>query len=103
MINYYNDHNVKLRGPGITVHADETMLNHKVKNHCVCGHRKQTWAICIVDTSFVLAKGNCEIIPNKRAETLIPIIARVVREGSNIHIDELISDNRLSDLSYDPR
>ncbi|KAF1742283.1 hypothetical protein MXB_1172 [Myxobolus squamalis] len=103
MINYCNDYPVKLGRPGITLHSYETILNYKVKSFRGRGPNQQTWAICIIYTSFIPEKGYCEIIPNKRAETLIRIIMDIVREYSTIHAGILRRYNRIPDLSYNHR
>ena len=95
---------IKLGGPGVNVQVDETMLNYKVKSHRGRGPREQIWCLSIVDTSFLPSRGYYEIVANRRAETLLPIIARVVREGSIISTDEFSSYIRLRDnANYEHR
>ena len=72
----------------IIVQVDEMKLNHNVKAHRGRAPKNPTWVFTMVDTSTILTKGYAEIIKNKEAETIIPIIERVLRSGSKIHPDE---------------
>lgn len=96
---YFEEHPIRLGGPGCIVQVDETMINHKIKAHRGRPPVTQTWLLTIVDTSATPAIGYACIIVNKRAETLIPIISDVVRNGSTIHSDELKSYVQLKDLN----
>ena len=69
--------------------CDETLLYHKAKYHKEREPRSQVWALTIVDTSFSPSRGWIEIVPNRKKETLLPIIGDVVRNGTIIHFDEL--------------
>ena len=46
------------------------------------------WVFGIVDTSFKPSVGFMEIVENRGAEILLPIIQSVVRPGSIVHSDE---------------
>jgi transposase-like protein len=65
------------------------------------GARAQFYALVIVDTSFTLARGYCEIMPNRSKRTLLPIIARVVRSYSNIYSDVWAAYKDLPLLNFD--
>lgn len=88
---FYSNEPIRLGGLGAVVQIDETMVNFKVKSHRGRGPRQQIWALVIVDCFVTPAAGFCTIVPNRKAETLIPIINNVVREGSIIHTDEFRS------------
>ena len=45
------------------------------------------WVFGLVDTSSTPAKGYMEVVPDRTANTLLPIIQRVVAPGSIIHSD----------------
>jgi len=62
-------------------------LNHNVKAHRRAP-KNPTCVLTMVDTSTIPAKGYAEILKNKEAETIIPIIERVVWSGSKIHSDD---------------
>ncbi|KCZ81371.1 hypothetical protein H312_01253 [Anncaliia algerae PRA339] len=57
------------------------MINHKVKAHRGRAPHNQTWLLCIVDCSFIPARGYCSIVENRSAASMLPIISRVVRQG----------------------
>jgi len=85
---FWSRNPIKLGGPNIIVQVDEMKLNHNVKAHRGRTSIRPTWILTMVDTSTTPALGYAEIIPNKEAGTIIPIIERVVRSGSKIHSDE---------------
>ena len=68
---------IRLGGPHVIVQIDENKLNHNVKSH-----RDRGFIRAIVDTFTQPAKGFATMIPERRAETIIPIIESVVRPGS---------------------
>lgn len=86
--NYFEWYSFRMGGPGTVVQVDETMLNHKVKSHRGHAPVQQTWALCLVDTTTTPATGWVEIVPNRTKSTLLNVITRVVREGTEIHTDE---------------
>ena len=47
---------IKLGGPGIIVHCDETMLNHKVKAHRGRSPSSQVWAFVILESQPALKR-----------------------------------------------
>ena len=64
---------------------DETCFSHKPKHHR--GHAPHTpiWVLVdIVDTSTSPAIGYLKMVERKDAATLLPIILKVVRQGSVI-------------------
>jgi len=63
------------------------MLPHLVKSHRGRTSNKQLWAMTIVDTSHKPALGYEEIIENKSADILIPIIQSIVITSYIIHTD----------------
>lgn len=85
---YYEAIPIRLGGHGVIVQCDEVKLNYNVKSHRGRGPRDQIWGLSIVDTSTSPAQGFCQIIKDKKAETMIPIISSVVHSGSIIHTDE---------------
>ncbi|KAG0440475.1 hypothetical protein DMUE_1721 [Dictyocoela muelleri] len=54
----------------------------------------------MVDTLTTPAKGYAEVVSSRNSDTLLPIIQRVVADGSNIHTDEWPAYNRHSELGY---
>jgi len=96
---YFLRNPIKLGGPGVVVQCDETLLNHKIKYHKGRVPRSQVWALTIVDTSFTPARGWIEIVPNRKKETLLPIICGVVLNGTIIHSDEWVSYRDLAKMN----
>ena len=81
----------KLGGLGKIVNVDETMLNYKCKSHRGRSTLNRTDALCIVECDVVtghIDKVWAQVIPNKSASTIIPIIIAHVLEHSVIHTDE---------------
>lgn len=85
----------KLGGPGTIIQIDETMLNYKCKSHRGRSSTNRSDALCIVECAPNITKVWAEIIPNKRASTIIPIICDRVISGSTIITDEHRSYNSL--------
>ncbi|KAI5151227.1 hypothetical protein ENBRE01_1986 [Enteropsectra breve] len=88
----------KLGGSGMIVQIDETMLNHAVKNHHVRYPLNKTDALVIVEHFRRINRVFECVIPNKRAETLIPSILSQVATNSKIYTDEHKSYGRLNEL-----
>lgn len=100
--NYFAENPIKLGGPGSIVQVDETMLSHAVRSHRGRAPNHQTWAITMCDTDQRPAVGYCEVVENRSAQTLIPIIYRVVRSGSIIYTDEWRAYNELrNNMEYE--
>ncbi|KAG0442085.1 hypothetical protein DMUE_0554 [Dictyocoela muelleri] len=96
IIKYFDENLIHLGGEGRVVHIDETMLNHTVRAHRGRSPRAKTWAITMVDTSTSPGIGYVEIVGARNAETLLPIINRVIMSGSIIHTDEWKAYNDLA-------
>ncbi|KAG0442131.1 hypothetical protein DMUE_0512 [Dictyocoela muelleri] len=98
---HFKNNPIQLGGPDSIVQVDKTMLNHNVRTHRVRSLKNKVWAITMVDTSPTPAKGYAEVVSNRNSDTLLPIIQRVVVEGSDIHTDEWPAYNSLHELGYD--
>ena len=75
-------------GPGIICQIDESLFCHKQKYGKGRASETQTWVFGIADTSFSPARFYMEVVPNRSAETLLHIIARVCKPGTIIHSDK---------------
>lgn len=96
----------KLGGVGSIVQVDETMMNYKCKSHRGRSSNNMTHCLCIVEcnaSTGKIQKVYAQIIPNKKATTIIPIICSHVNEHSTIHTDEHRSYLTLSRHSYEHR
>lgn len=90
----------KLGGPGVLVEIDETALNHKIKANRGRAPKNKTDALCIVEIEDKITRAFACIIPDKKADTMIPIIVENVEKGSIIWTDEHKSYKRLNSLGY---
>ena len=82
------NHPVSLGGANVIVQIDESLFRHKPKYHRGRAPAADQWVFGIVDTSTTPGVGYMELVPDRRAVTLIPIIQRVVLPGSIIHSDQ---------------
>ncbi|KCZ76673.1 hypothetical protein H311_02325 [Anncaliia algerae PRA109] len=87
-------------GVGSIVNIDETMINHKVKAHHGKAPHNETWPLCIVDCSFIPARGYCCIVENRSAVFMPSITSRVVLQGSTIYTDDFNSYNSYGNINY---
>ncbi|KAG0438190.1 hypothetical protein DMUE_3240 [Dictyocoela muelleri] len=78
---------IRLGGPGIICQIDESMFVHKMKHNRGRIPRAQVWVFGIVDTSKSPLVGYMQIVTDRSATTLLPIIRRVCRPGTIIHSD----------------
>ena len=58
--------------------------------------RRQQWVFGIVDPSYILAKGVLFQVPNRSAETLVPIISTICHPGTIVHSDEWAAYNSIA-------
>ncbi|KAG0426895.1 hypothetical protein DMUE_5937, partial [Dictyocoela muelleri] len=84
---YLSREPIRLGGPGVVCQIDESLFVHKVKNHTGRSPREQVWVFGIVDTSRSPLIGHMEVVENRSAEVLLPIIQRVCKLGTIIHSD----------------
>lgn len=85
---YLTANPIRLGGPGIICQIDESLFCHKQKYGRGREAETETWVFGISDTSFTPAKFYMEVVPDRSAETLLPIIRRVCRPGTIIHSDK---------------
>ncbi|KCZ80254.1 hypothetical protein H312_02344 [Anncaliia algerae PRA339] len=91
---------LKFGGVGTLIQIDETMLNFKCKSHRGRSSRNKSDALCIIEFKQKISKCFACLIPNKKKDTLIPIITSLVIPGSVIYTDEHKSYKVLSKLGY---
>ena len=105
-----------LGGPGVIVQVDESLYRHKPKVIIISHihvyesftfvpqyhHGRSTstemWVFGMCDTSHSPARGYMELVPDRRAATLLPIIQSHVAPGTIIHSDQGSMYNRVSSL-----
>ena len=86
---------IVLGNPGVVVEINESLFSHKVKAHRGHPPRKEIWVFGIVDTSHQPALGYMQIVPQRNAATLLPIIQSHVQPGSIVHSDEWRTYSRI--------
>lgn len=96
---YFERNPIKLGGEGIICQADESCFSAKRKNG-VGKTTKQIWVFGIVDTSTTPARPFMTVVPNRTAETLIPIIEKVCLPGTIIHTDGAKVYTKLSSQKF---
>ena len=79
---------IRLGGPGIVCAIDETLMSFKPKYNRGRAVDRQIWCFGIVDTIYRPAKGYLQVVPDRSAATLLPIIADRCRAGTIIHSDQ---------------
>ncbi|KCZ78978.1 hypothetical protein H312_03640, partial [Anncaliia algerae PRA339] len=80
-----NFNNNKLKGPGLHVEIDETMLNFKCKSHRGRSPHNRTDALVIAEVlSNKISRVFATIISDKSQSTLVPIIVSQVAANSII-------------------
>ncbi|KCZ80777.1 hypothetical protein H312_01784 [Anncaliia algerae PRA339] len=89
---------IRLGGIGKICQIDESLFCHKVKAHRGRPPNAPLWVFGIVDIDFKPARGYMEIVPDRSAATLLPIIRRVCRPGTIIHSDEWAAYNQISNI-----
>ena len=88
----------QLGGPGVIVQIDESLFSHKAKYRRGRLPKEPIWVFGIVDTSYSPAM---EIVEDRSAETLLPIILNVVDKKSVVHSDEWKSYNEIQRSGYE--
>lgn len=85
---YFEAKPVCLGGNNIVCQIDESLFRHKPKNHRGRATAQEKWVFGIADTSFTPSKVYLELVQNRSANSLIPIINRICRTGSIIISDQ---------------
>ncbi|XP_078380322.1 male abnormal protein mab-31-like [Oculina patagonica] len=85
-------------GPGSVVKCDESKFNHKAKYHRGRRAAHDSWVFGIVSCDYSPAKGYFEVVQRRDAATLLPIIQRCVRPGTEVYSDDWGAYRRLQQL-----
>ena len=89
--------NYTFGGAGVVVQIDESVVAKRKYN---VGHYvEQQWVFGLYDTATKL--GHIELVADRRAETLIPIIQKFVLPGTTIFSDQWLAYRQLQNLGYD--
>jgi len=87
---------LQLGGPGIVCQIDESCFSHKIKAHRGRAPEDPIWVFGIIDSSLVRRSFHIEVVGNRSANTLLPIIERHTLPGTVIHSDEWAAYGRIS-------
>ena len=93
---YVSSEPIRLGGPGIICQIDESLFSHKVKAHRGRAPQQQIWVFGILDTSRSKGHVYLEVVENRSAETLLPIISKVVKPGTIVYSDEWAGYSKIS-------
>jgi len=91
-----NNPNYVFGGPGVVVQIDESLVAKRKYN--VGRDVEQQWVFGLYDTSTKL--GHVQLVEDRTAQTLLPIIQRFIRAGSTIFSDRWAAYNQLTNLGY---
>ena len=90
--------NIQLEGSNKIVQIDESLFRHKSKHHRGRATSREVWVFGMVDTSTQPALGYMEIVPDRRAQTLLPIIQSHVNPGTTVKADQWKAYSSVSSL-----
>ncbi|KAG0441742.1 hypothetical protein DMUE_0827 [Dictyocoela muelleri] len=76
------------------------MLNYKCKSHRCRSPENRTDALCIIEVGSRILRVFATVIPDKKSESLVPIIMKQVAPNSKIWTDEHRSYSCLNRLNY---
>ena len=91
-----SDPNYKFWGVGVVVQIDDSLVAKQKYN--VSHVAVQQWVFGIYDTTT--KRGHIQLVDDRRAETLIPIIQKLVLPGTTIYSDEWAAYRGLAQLGY---
>lgn len=93
----------QLGGSDIICQIDESLFRHKPKYHRGRATEHEIWVFGIADTSYSPARVYLEVVQNRSAAVLLPIVQRVCRAGSIIVSDQWRSYNNIDSLGFEHR
>ncbi|MGL5706783.1 MAG: transposase [Aeromonas sp.] len=98
---FFDANPIRLGGPGIICQIDESLFRHKPKYHVGRYPSNEKWVFGIADTSYTPAKVFLQLVPNRQADTLLPIISQVCRDGTIIVSDQWRAYFNIADLGFE--
>lgn len=96
-VSYLQTDPIRLGGPSIVCQIDESLFCHKQKNNRGRQAVSERWVFGIADVSYSPARFYMEVVDDRSAETLLPIIERVCRPGSIIYSDSWSAYRRIQE------
>jgi len=91
---------IEIGGPGLTVQIDESQVAKRKyhRGRYVPGSERWVFGGVCPQTG----EGFLELVPNRRAETLLQVIERRIRPGSTINSDMFASYNGIQNIPVNP-
>ena len=100
---HFQQNPVRLGGSQVVVEIDESCFSHKPKHHQGRAPQKPVWVFGLTDTSVKPSVSYFEVVERRNAETLLPIILKVVETGSIIHSDEWRAYRNIQNIGFTHR
>jgi LSD1 subclass zinc finger protein len=96
--NFIMHNPVMLGGNNIVINLDESLFRHKPKYHRGRLTKHELWVFGVADTSFTPAHIYLELVEDRSAATLLPIVKRVLRHNSIVISDDWASYRRIDEI-----
>lgn len=96
--NFMSRNSNQIGGPGHVVEIDESVVSRR-KYH-VGRMVKEKWVFGGIDTTTYL--GFIQLVENRSAEVLLPVIQQWILPGTEIHSDGWAAYNQITAISVDP-
>ena len=90
--------NKMLGGVGTIVEIDESLMIKRKYNRGVVREQHDTWVFGLYERQS--GAGWIQFVPQRDAQTLVPIVQAMVRPGTTIHSDLWRAYNNLSNLGF---
>lgn len=97
---YFNFNPIILGGPNVICEVDESLFRYKPKFYRGRAIKNEIWVFGIADTSFTPCKVFLQVVPNRTANTLLPLIHQHCRPGSIIYSDMWRAYNELANSKF---
>jgi len=92
------DHPYKIGGPGLSVEIDESVISkRKYHRGRMVPERWIFDGYCCTS-----GRGFLELVPDRSAETLLPLVQKYIHPGSLILSDQWAAYNRISEIDVHP-
>ena len=96
---YLFENPIQLGGEWKLCQIDESMFCHKVKAHKGRSPKQQVWVFGICELDAQPSRNYMQVVDQRNAETLLPIIKRVCKPDTIIHSDEWAAYNKLEEIT----
>lgn len=97
---YFKYNPICLGGGDKVCQIDESLFRHKPKYHRGRASKNELWVFGIAEVSETRTKIYLELVQNRSADVLLPIIKRICRQGTTILSDQWRSYNKVSSSGF---